>query len=103
LFYRHAENVRLRNEFTDNIDTYQIASTSFNTANAFGFTGHHVLDIESAASNTVLSHSIYTSVGMTHNANGTPLMLSVGGSYEFAGANNSLEQWTAWAKAGISF
>lgn len=107
LFYRHAENVKLRNNFTDN--GFMVAKTNFNTNNVFSSSNgmfeikQAYLDIESAASNTVLSHSIYTSVGMTHNANGTPLMLSVGGSYEFAGANNSLEQWTAWAKAGISF
>ncbi len=61
------------------------------------------LDLRAATDERQMSHAIFASVGLAMNGEETPVIAGIGGSYEFAGANNGLEQWTVWAKAGISF
>jgi hypothetical protein len=104
LFSRHQEGVRLRDAFADGV--YAVANRDFDTGNVFaGGTALNQADLDLAAvrSEGGLSHSAYLSLGINTMANNTPVMVAVGGSYEFAARNNMLEQWTVWGKAGISF
>jgi hypothetical protein len=61
------------------------------------------LDLRAASDERQMSHALFASVGLAMNGEETPVVAGLGGSYEFAGANNGLEQWTLWVKAGISF
>lgn len=62
------------------------------------------LDLTSASTPCVLSHTLYGSLGYRWDDREYPLMTNFGGSYEFSNANNaSLERWTLWAKFGVSF
>ncbi|NDD54037.1 hypothetical protein EBZ39_09195 [bacterium] len=108
-FYRQREGVRLREAFTDGV--YKIAKRRFDTAAGAGFlaadgeatVNQADLDLNAARDENNLSHSVYASVGLVMNEAATPVVVGVGGSYEFAARNNALEQWTVWAKTGISF
>lgn len=61
------------------------------------------LDLRAASDEDNMSHAIFASLGLAMNEEATPVIAGIGGSYEFASSNNALEQWSIWAKAGISF
>ncbi len=62
------------------------------------------LDLVSATSPTVITHTIYLAGGYTFEDYDYPTFLNAGGSYEFNKSNNAgVERWTIWAKAGLSF
>ena len=32
-----------------------------------------------------------------------PMLMAIGGKYEFASENSALEQWSIWYKTGVTF
>jgi hypothetical protein len=61
------------------------------------------LDLGSASHPSVISHTIYASMGYYLKQGSMPMMVGVGGSYEFGEDNVNLERWTLWGKFLISF
>lgn len=63
------------------------------------------IDLESASHPAVVSHTVYTTVGVTGEYRYGTLTTAVGGSYEFSQhrVNNSLNRWTAWGKFIATF
>ncbi|MCL4361698.1 hypothetical protein M1446_05080 [Candidatus Dependentiae bacterium] len=61
------------------------------------------IDLDSAAHPGVLSNIIYLTIGYNSTCHDRPIFAAVGGSYEFASINTTLDRWLIWFKAGISF
>jgi len=64
-----------------------------------------MLNLESAASPQVITHTPYVSANYTwgDTSSDRPGSVGVGASYEFAQNNNSLNQWQLWGKLGFCF
>jgi hypothetical protein len=61
------------------------------------------LDLVSASSPTLITHTIYAAGGYTFECD-YPTFFTVGGSYEFNKSNNAgVERWALWGKLGLSF
>jgi hypothetical protein len=70
----------------------------------FNFIKEADLNLNSAASPGIISHTVYASLGYNCKDREIPLFGNLGGSYEFSNSNNAvIERWTIWAKAGLSF
>ena len=50
-----------------------------------------------------ISNKFYGGLGYCFNKWETPLMLGLGGAYEFASLEKGLQQWGIWGKIGLSF
>ncbi len=62
------------------------------------------LDLLSASSPCMISHTVYASVGLQYDDRNYPIFVNAGGSYEFSNSNNSVvERWLVWLKGGLSF
>lgn len=61
------------------------------------------LDSESASTPSQFTNSIYAGLGYAFKEWDYPLMLGIGGKYEFAAKNSAIEQWQLWGKASLSF
>jgi hypothetical protein len=132
LFAKEQEDVRLKcnpcadacgtscsdvDGWTD--DTYGIAlvgeqagtSVNWNTAtpftNAQAYGGSYInrehLDLDACTNPSVVTHKIYGGIGYAFYDWDYPLMLGIGGSWEFETDNDSLEQWALWFKLGLTF
>ncbi len=62
------------------------------------------LDLNSAASPCLISHTIYGALGYNWDVCAYPAFINGGASYEFTNSTNaSVNRWTVWVKAGLSF
>jgi hypothetical protein len=61
------------------------------------------LNLASASTGSQFTNAIFGGAGYVFKNWDCPLMLGVGGKYEFANNNNALEQWGVWLKAGVGF
>lgn len=61
------------------------------------------INFKSAASPSLVTHTIYAAAGYHWNYWSCPLGITYGGSYEFPSANKALSRWTLWLKADVSF
>ena len=61
------------------------------------------LDSESASTPSQFTNSVYAGLGYAFKEWDYPLMLGIGGKYEFAAKNSAIEQWQLWGKASLSF
>jgi hypothetical protein len=61
------------------------------------------LDMTSASHPSVISHTIYGSMGYYIKQHKNPMMVGFGGSYEFGEDNVVLGRWTLWGKFLVSF
>lgn len=61
------------------------------------------LDLLSAAHPAVISHTIYASGSYRFDDRPHPVFVALGGSYEFASDNTSMDRWMVWFKTGVSF
>jgi len=69
-----------------------------------GIISQNDLDLSSAAHPCVISHTVYGAAGYYWDNLCFPIMIGLGGSYEFSGRmNTSLDRWLIWGKFGISF
>lgn len=73
---------------------YRYGNERINTSN---------LDFNAAETPSVITHKLYGGVGYAFSEWEYPLMLGIGGSYEWATDNDCLEQWSLWLKGGITF
>ena len=71
--------------------------------NAIVYVNNDSLDISTAETPSQCTHSIYGGLGYSFKEWDTPLMLGLGGKYEFASENSAIEQWGIWGKIGIGF
>ncbi len=124
MFYREAESVKIKgtapekyavvNQVWDTTQVFPAATganfavTANGNANALNAGSHYLitkdnLDPRAAATDSAFTNAIYAGAGYTFKEWDTPLMLGVGGKYEFANDNNALEQWGVWGKVGVGF
>jgi hypothetical protein len=127
LFAKESENVRLKcvpcatgcspsdcDGWTDG--TYAIinaGASNWDTTAAFLNVATHAygsvtidtehLDLSACTSPAATSHKLYGGIGHAFNDWDYPLMLGIGGSYEWGTDNDSLDQWALWAKIGLRF
>lgn len=122
-FVKEKEGVRLRHPWEN--DKYAIAGITYNTTNPFNLLvaadtsqsyaynnapagtnaaiQEQYLDFDSIRSPNAVTHKFYGGIGYQWNKNQYPAMLGIGGAYEFVQRNSSLETWSLWIKAGVSW
>ena len=61
------------------------------------------LSTEAAETPSILTNKVYASLGYSYKEWGTPLMLGIGGSYEFGSDNAAPDFWSVHGKLGIAF
>lgn len=61
------------------------------------------IDRSSAAHPTALSSTLYAAFARNVSACEKPVLVGIGGQYEFAHNKAALEQWAIWAKLGVIF
>jgi hypothetical protein len=76
------------------------AVQEFNDANRIKVTD---LNLNSAAHPGAMSHTIYGALGYCWDECDWPMLVGVGGSYEFTGVNTALNRWLVWGKFSVSF
>jgi hypothetical protein len=112
VFYKERETVRSRESLTAN--TYGVAARNFDTSADFVATTAGNLDSASANDfitlNTTaaetpeqLTHKIYTGLGYAFKEWENPMMVGIGGSFEFSDTNSAIEGWAVWGKVGVGF
>jgi len=117
LYWKEGENVCLnRCNWTDN--KYAIAAFNFSTCSAgdpFDVTGDDDaqpvdtpinfcnIDTSVAETPSMLSHSIFGGIGYIFKNWEYPLMLGLGGAYEFGDDRAAADSFTVWGKLGFSF
>ena len=60
------------------------------------------IDTSVAETPSQFTNSIYGSLGYIFDSS-TPVMLNIGGKYEWADKNSAFDQWGVWAKIGFGF
>jgi hypothetical protein len=61
------------------------------------------LDLASATHPTIITHTLYGTLGYRWDDRERPLFAGIGGSYEFSEDNGAVNRWVFWGKAGFSF
>jgi hypothetical protein len=100
----------LTNPVRDITGNARLETITNNTTNRIALTDYKYnmikesdLDLVSASSPTVITHTVYAAGGYTFDYD-YPTFVTVGGSYEFNKSNNAgVERWAMWAKLGLSF
>ena len=112
LFWKEAEKVTLKTgDWTD--EKYAIADTDYSTAGQFAVASHaHPnetainstnIDTSVAQTPTILSHTIFGGLGYIFKDWDYPLMLGLGGGYEFGNDRAAADSFTVYGKIGIAF
>ncbi|MFA5306835.1 MAG: hypothetical protein WC365_05285 [Candidatus Babeliales bacterium] len=117
LYYKEAESVHLKNHLA--AQTYFVADRAFNTATVSGnllntyiddgtasglwYVDDSTLDLSVAETPSQFTNSIYSGLSYTFRKWEVPMLMGIGGKYEFASENSALEQWSIWYKMGVTF
>lgn len=115
MYAREAEDVKLKGSGLP--ANYAVAARAFDTAVAFDVADvDHVetgvagtvltnanLNLAGAETGSQFTNAIFGGAGYVFKNMDCPIMLGLGGKYEFANNNNALEQWGVWLKAGVGF
>ena len=107
LFLKEGEALKLKKGWTDGI--YGVADLGFTTANVFAV-GNAIkminstdLNLNDAATPSMLTHKAFGSIGYKFHNGRYPSSFSIGASYEFAPDDHELEGYAFWGKFGMSF
>lgn len=122
LYARESERVKIKDSFNESL--YGYAGDDYNAITAFATTDIPVasvtigntqpgnasgttlvtsdLDVEPATTPSIVTHKVYGGLGWAWNKWSTPVMIGVGGAYEFATKQEAPENWMLWGKLGIS-
>jgi len=123
-FFKEKEAVRLRKKLEEN--RYAIAGRNYVTADGTNFTitdanvdGNDTqaatISTNSLRTNQIqittcmaetpqqITHGIFGGLGYVFNQAKFPVMLGLGGKYEFKDNNAAIEKWTVWGKIGVNF
>lgn len=65
--------------------------------------GEANLDTHAATTPSVFTNKIYTGIGYSFKEWDTPLMMGLGGSYEFGSKNSAPDFWSVSGKLGVAF
>ncbi|MBU1008188.1 hypothetical protein KKA53_03870 [Candidatus Dependentiae bacterium] len=94
-------------------NTYAVAKNTWDTSGAFAAANAYLatadwinrtdLCTDPCTNPSVVTHKIYGGFGYAFKDWDYPLILGLGGSYEFATDNDCLEAWSLWAKVGLTF
>ena len=96
-------------------DTYAVASDEWETNVAFASVADHLyiddtdfinaanLCLDACRQPSVVTHKLYGAIGYAFNEWDYPLMLGIGGSYEWETDNDCVDGWALWAKVGLTF
>jgi hypothetical protein len=125
LYYREDEDVKLKcnacNPCCDPccaVDTcaqYGIAARNFDTANAFAVTnidkcigtGKVIstcdIDVDAASTPSQCTNGIYGGMGYHFKKWEYPLLMGIGGKYDWASSNSEFDSWSVWFKLALSF
>lgn len=108
-FWKDTEEVKLKDkDFTG----YGIALRTFDAtagANvaATDFVGAALtvdnLNKKSSETDSAVTHKIYAALGYVFKEWDCPLMLGIGGGYEFNDSNSAIEKYELWFKLGVGF
>ncbi len=91
-------NARLENIVDNSANRIALQDYKFN------FIKEEDLDLVSASSPCVISHTVYGALGYQWDDMDYPFFLNAGGSYEFNKGNNAgIERWAFWGKLGFSY
>lgn len=118
MYFKESESVKIKDAWNET--TYGIAARNWDhgtaigagdaglcddnkALNAGGYITKADLKTSNAATDSQFTHSIYGGLGYAFKNWEYPLMLGLGGKYEFASKNSALEGWQGWIKAGLSF
>jgi hypothetical protein len=61
------------------------------------------LNLDACTNPSVVTHKFYGGFGYAFNSWEFPVMLGLGGSFEFGTDNDCLDIWSVWAKVGVRF
>jgi hypothetical protein len=118
LYYRDSEEVHRKGHIEDS--SYAVASRGFRADFGGGAVGgalvandvdgatlwyvnNENLETSVAETPSQLTNSIYGGMGYTFRKWEVPMMMGIGGKYEWPTDNAALEQWSVWGKMGVTF
>ena len=94
-------------------DTYYIPEVNYETSAAFDSAdglwsvpdpiNEEHLCLDACTQPSVVSHKLYAGAGYSFDKWDYPVMLGLGGSYEWETDNDCLRTWALWAKLGVTF
>jgi hypothetical protein len=96
-------------------ETYAIALDTWDASTAGGFAAAYTylndgdwintthLCLDACTNPSVLTHKLYGGITYAFKDWEYPLMLGIGGSYEWETDNDSLDGWALWVKLGLTF
>lgn len=122
-YIRENEHVHLKDAFE--AGSYAVANRSYNTAanaanhetpgtfvavlanitdnTSTAILSKDTLDVDAAATPSQFTNSLYAGLGYNFKDWDSPLMLGLGGKYEWASKNSALTQWNIYGKIGVGF
>lgn len=100
LFWKEEEDVDKKAELSSDYKLLDVNGTILEGVPALVYEN---LDLASAETPSYFTNKIYGGFGYIFKEWDTPLMLGLGGQYEFAGNNEEIENWGIWGKLGIKF
>jgi hypothetical protein len=114
MFYREDEDVHVKGTLT--AGTYGVAArnfqtnANFNVTTAAEFDGAAVavltndnIDANAAATPSVFTNGIYGGLGYHFKKWDYPLLMGIGGKYDWANENSNPDSWSVWLKLALSF
>ena len=112
IFWRGREEVRSKETLAT--ETYGVVVPTYDPED-YAFSDDYIdeqdgayltqanLDFHHAETPAILTHKVYTGLGYSFKEWKTPLMMGLGGSYEFAGENSAPDMWSVYGKLGVAF